>query len=209
MRAIDARCVDVYHVEGDGIAADVDDWPEMVQVLHNATFLSLMTENQERRRTMLMTMRILLLCLLASTAMAQSTSFTLGTPTADCIAVTSQDGIPTTGGDPAYCPDGFFGDSGLQIWLLRDPLTGESLTMYSCVSVVESDTGVLAAGAVRTVVSSLACPVNYPNFSVTWTGGTTFTYNAVYQSKCVGRFCHRGYVWVYSSASGQLSAVFD
>jgi hypothetical protein len=158
---------------------------------------------------MLMTIKVLSLCLLASAAMAQSTSFTLGTPTTDCIAVTSQDGVPTAGGDPSYCPQGFFGGGGLQIWLQHDPLTGESLTLYSCSLTLVSDVGVLAAGAVRTVTNALSCPIEYQNYSANWAGTSVFRYNAVYQSKCVGRVCLHGYTWIYSSASGRLSATLD
>src|SRR3979409_1236697 len=82
----------------------------------------------------------LLALLFATAAQAQdvSTSFTLGTPTANCIAVLTQDGAPASG---AVCPSGFFGGAGLQIGLQNDPIVpGQSLTLYACATSVVSNT---------------------------------------------------------------------
>jgi hypothetical protein len=158
-------------------------------------------------------MKAMILSLIPTLALAApiaSTNFTLGLPTADCIPVNSQDGVPGVGG--AYCPLGFFGGGGLQMWLPRDPLNpGHSLTMYFCSDSLVSDTGgVPVAGAVRAVTYSLTCPgVEEVSYSATWSGNIVFHYTATYRRYCTsgrGSHCFTGYVWVNDNASGALQA---
>ena len=74
----------------------------------------------------------------AAHAQDVTTSFTLGTPTTNCIPVLTQDGAPASG---AVCSSGFFGGAGLQIWLQNAPVApGQSLTLYQCTASVVSNT---------------------------------------------------------------------
>src|SRR6185312_4236695 len=80
--------------------------------------------------------------LFAAAAAAQDvgTTFTLGTPTANCIPLATQDGV-STNGQGAVCPNGFYGGGSLQISLPNDPVNpGNSVDMYACTATVISNT---------------------------------------------------------------------
>jgi hypothetical protein len=150
----------------------------------------------------------------ASVAAAQdvTTSFTLGTPTTNCIPVLTQDGV-STGGQGAVCPSGFSGGATMQISLPRDPINpGNPLNMYSCTAAVVSNTvpvfSTTTPGAPGSLVQSVSCGVEYSYFSATWTGTLTYDYDSVKQTHCVGgrgAHCVTGYYPVWASGSGTLS----
>src|SRR4030081_146822 len=85
---------------------------------------------------------LLLLCA-ATVGQAQTitTQFRLGHATANCIPVTTQDGVPVAAGAGAVCPQGFFGGGSMQVTLPNDPaFPGQALTMYICSTSLMSNT---------------------------------------------------------------------
>jgi len=147
--------------------------------------------------------------LTASVAAAQdvTTSFTLGTPTTNCIPVLSQDGV--SGGGGAVCPNG---GSAMQISLPHDPINpGYPLNMYPCTVAVVSNTvpgyGTKVASPPGSLVQSVSCPVQYSYFTATWSGTLTYNYNSVKQTHCSGGHpvCVTAYYPVWASGSGTFS----
>jgi hypothetical protein len=154
----------------------------------------------------------LLTLLFAIAAQAQdvSTSFTLGTPTANCIAVLTQDGAAASG---AVCPSGFFGGAGLQIWLQNDPIApGQSLTLYACATSVVSNTvpsyGTATQGPPGSLVTAITCTGNENWYTPAWTGTLTYNYVSALRRRCVGgrgAHCVTNFIPVWASGSGALT----
>jgi hypothetical protein len=147
---------------------------------------------------------VLLVCSTGAAAQDVVTSFTLGAPTSNCIPVLTQDGVDTAG-QGSVCPNGFFGGTGIQVWLPTDPISpGNSLTMYQCATSVASDTvpayNAKTQQAPGSLVQNLACQVQYGYFSATWSG--TLTYNYVGGR---GAHCVTGFYPVWASGSGTIS----
>jgi len=141
-----------------------------------------------------------------------STSFTLGTPTSNCIPVQTQDGV-STNGQGAVCPNGFFGGGGTQITLPNDPANPNNpLTIYTCTVGVISNTvppySATTPGPPGALVQGLSCPVEYSYFSTVWTGTLTYNYVSVRERHCIGgrgAHCVTAYYPVWQSGSGTLS----
>jgi hypothetical protein len=154
----------------------------------------------------------LLTLLFAIAAQAQdvSTSFTLDTPTANCIAVLTQDGAPASG---AVCPSGFFGGAGLQIWLQNDPIApGQSLSLYGCATSVMSNTvppyGTATQSPPGSLVTAITCTGTENWYTPTWTGTLTYNYVSALRRRCSGgrgAHCVTNFVPVWASGSGALT----
>ena len=152
--------------------------------------------------------------LFAAAAAAQDvgTTFTLGTPTANCIPLATQDGV-STNGQGAVCPNGFYGGGSLQISLPNDPVNpGNSVDMYACTATVISNTvppsGTKTPSPPGALVQSVSCPVEYSYFSTTWTGTLTYNYVSVLQRHCSsgrGAHCVTAYYAVWSGGGGTFS----
>jgi hypothetical protein len=148
----------------------------------------------------------LLLCA-ARVGQAQTitTQFTLGNATANCIPVTTQDGVPVAAGAGALCPQGFFGGGSMQVTLPNDPaFPGQSLTMYICSTSFVSSTipGVSATQqAPGSYVQALSCLANYGYYTAQWDGFLTYDYSSVRQRRCTsgrGQTCRTLYYPVMS-----------
>jgi hypothetical protein len=152
----------------------------------------------------------ILLFAVAAQAQDVSTSFTLGTPTTNCIGVLTQDGASASG---AVCPSGFFGGGGLQIWLQNDPIaSGQPLTLYSCASSVVSNTmpayGTATQQPPGSLVTAVTCTDNESWYTATWTGTLTYNYVSSLVRRCSsgrGAHCVTNYVPVWASGSGALT----
>ena len=139
-----------------------------------------------------------------------ATTFTLGTPTSNCIPVVTQDGTPSSG---AVCPSGFFGGAGLQLWLQNDPVApGQSLTLYECTTSVVSNTvpayGTNTQQPPGSLVTALTCTGGETWYTPTWTGTLTYDYVSVLSRRCVGgrgAHCVTNFIPVWSSGSGALT----
>jgi hypothetical protein len=156
---------------------------------------------------------LLLLCA-ATVGQAQTitTQFTLGNATANCIPVTTQDGVPVAAGAGAVCPQGFFGGGSMQVALPKDPaFPGQSLTMYICsASLVSSTIPPVSSTqqAPGSYVQALSCQANYGYYTAQWDGTLTYNYNSVRQRRCSsgrGGYCRTAYYPVMSGGSGILS----
>ena len=140
------------------------------------------------------------------------TAFTLGSPTADCIPVLTQDGLAVPQGAGAVCPLGFFGGSGMQVTLPGDPaVPGNSLTSYICSTAVLSNTVPVFSKTPQppgSLVQSLTCTVEYGWFTATWAGTLTYNYASVRATHCTGGKgggCHTGYYPVSTGGSGEIA----
>jgi hypothetical protein len=146
----------------------------------------------------------------ATQAQDVSTSFTLGTPTSNCIAVLTQDGASSSG---AVCPSGFFGGGGMQIWLQNDPVAaGQSLTLYGCTTSIVSNTvpayGTATAQPPGSLVTAVSCTGNESWYTPTWTGTLSYNYVSELRRRCVGgrgAHCVTNYIPVWASGSGILT----
>src|ERR1700704_3039460 len=155
----------------------------------------------------------LLLCF-ASVGQAQTitTQFTLGNATANCIPVTTQDGVPVATGAGAVCPQGFFGGSSLQVTLPNDPaFPGQSLTRYLCSTSLISNSIPPVSPTQQppgSYVQALSCQANYGYYTAQWGGTLTYNYNSVRQTRCSsgrGHYCRTAYYPVMSGGSAVLS----
>jgi hypothetical protein len=151
-----------------------------------------------------------LLFSVAAHAQDVTTSFTLGAPTTNCIAVFTQDGASASG---AVCPSGFFGGGGLQIWLQNDPIaSGRSLTLYQCTTSVLSNSvpayGTAIPQPPGALVTAITC-TGYENwYTPTWTGTLTYNYVSALVRRCSsgrGAYCVTNYIPVWASGSGALA----
>jgi hypothetical protein len=140
------------------------------------------------------------------------TTFTLGTPTTNCIPVLTQDGVAVPPSSGAVCPNGFFGGGGLQIQLPTDPVSRpNALVSYGCSAAVVSNTVPAFSTTPRpagSVVNSLSCDVNYGYFIATWTGTLTYDYASVYGRHCSsgrGAHCVTGYFPTWAGGSGEIA----
>jgi hypothetical protein len=156
---------------------------------------------------------LLLLCA-ATVGQAQTitTQFTLGRSTANCIPVTTQDGVPVAVGAGAVCPQGFFGGGSVQVTLPNDPaFPGRALTMYICSASLISNTIPPMSStqqAPGSYVQALSCQVDYGYYTAQWDGTLTYDYISVRQTHCSsGRAggCRTAYYPVMSGGNGILS----
>jgi hypothetical protein len=156
---------------------------------------------------------LLLLCA-ATVGQAQTitTQFTLRNATANCIPVTTQDGVPVAVGAGAVCPQGFFGGGSMQVTLPNDPaFPGQALTMYVCsTSFISSTIPPVSSTqqAPGSYVQALSCQANYGYYMAQWDGTLTYDYSSVRQTHCSsgrGGYCRTAYYPVMSGGSGILS----
>jgi cysteine-rich repeat protein len=139
------------------------------------------------------------------------TTFTLGTPTSNCISVLTQDGQPIPQYSGAVCPNGFFGGAGMQITLPNDPTNpGYALTTYICTTAIVSDTVPGFSTTPQppgTLTQSLSCTVNYGYYTATWSGLLDYNYVSVHQTRCSSGHpvCRTGYFPVWASGDGEIA----
>lgn len=133
-------------------------------------------------------LKVVVLTLICAPAMAATTNFTLGAPTANCIPVLSQNGVALQSGQGAVCPQGFFGGGGWQISLPDGPIT-----LYSCTGVAGP---LVPNGTTATITTAINC------IDPAWSGSIVqdFAQERVYCGR--GRYCEN---YVDVGGAGELS----
>lgn len=169
------------------------------------------------------------LCLLTGVASAQDascvnnadgngnvcTNFTLAAPTVNCDTITSQDNNNISSG--SMCPIQTYGSlaqGNVSLWLSNDPINpGMSLSLYSCVATLLSDTGNTpsAVNTTRSTVTSLSCPgIDEGWYAAVWNGTFTYNYSSLLKTSCSsgrGAHCVKNWVWVNKGGSGELNTL--